>query len=379
MARRGANEGSIHHRTDGRWVAVVHLGYDGGRRRRKSFYGKSRAEVAKRLTAALRAHEQGLPLAPERLTVGVFLQRWLTQSAQPSLRPRTFQSYEMIVERHLLPAFGRIQLSRITPDAVQAYINRKLADGLDPYTVRNHHALLRRALNQAVRWGFVPRNVASLVTPPRAPREEVRPFSTAEARTFLDAIRGDRLAALYAVALGLGLRQGEVLGLTWSDLDLDAGTLTVRRTLQRYDRAYHLDEPKTLKSSRKLALPAPLVEALRAHRARQLEERLRAGPLWSGDGWNLVFTTEMGNPVSGAVVTHRFQAMLQKANLPRQRFHDLRHAAASFMLAQGVPLRVVMEVLGHSEIAVTANTYSHVMPELQREATERVGRLLWAT
>ena len=151
-------------------------------------------------------------------------------------------------------------------------------------------------------------------------------------------------------------------------MDLDARTLTVRRALQRYDGEYRLVEPKTARSRRTVGLPAQIVETLRRHKTRQLEDRLRAGPAWGGDKWGLVFCREDGEPLSSAVVTHRFQETLRAAGLPRQRFHDLRHAAASFMLAESVPLRVVMEVLGHSEIGTTANIYGHIMPELARDA-----------
>jgi integrase len=375
--RRGSNEGSIYKRLDGRWTASLTLGYEDGKRSRKAFYGASRREVAEKLAVALRDVQQGLPMSPERLTFGSFISRWMEESARPTLRPLTFRSYDSIVKEHLVPEFGRTRLAKLSPADVQRYINQKLAAGLSPYTVRNHHALLRRVLNQAVRWGLLARNPATVVSAPRIEHEEVHPLSPVEARAFLAAVTGDRLSALYVVTIALGLRQGETLGLAWADLDLDEGILTVRKALQRVDGAYALGEPKTRRSRRTIAVPAEIVAQLRAHRARQLAERLRAGELWGGDRWGLVFMTETGQPMSGAVVTHRFQAVLKKAGLPRQRFHDLRHAAASFMLAQGVPMRVVMDVLGHSEIAVTANLYSHVMPELQRDATNRTATLLW--
>ena len=261
---------------------------------------------------------------------------------------------------------------------LQGYMRRKTEEGLSPRTIRNHLAVLRRALNQALRWGEVQRNVASLVTPPRTSDDEVQPLTPDEARILLDALKGDRLEALYCVALALGLRQGEVLGLAWEDVDLEDGTLRVRHTLQRYGGAYHLDEPKTSKSRRTMPIAPPLVEMLRSHRTRQIEEQLRAGPVWAENPWNLIFTTEAGRPLSNAVVTHRFQAILADAGLPRQRFHDMRHAAASFMLAQDVPLRTAMEILGHSDIATTANVYSHVGSSLQRDATEKVAAMLWA-
>ncbi len=377
MARRGNNEGTIFKRSDGRWTASLNLGYEDGKRRRKSFYGATRREVAEKLAAALRDAQQGLPIAPDRLTVGAFISKWMEDTARPALRPLTFRSYESIVRQHLLPAFGRTPLAKLTPADVQRYTNGKLAAGLSPYTVRNHHAVLRRCLNQAVRWEVIPRNVASVVSPPRITIEEVRPLTPEDARAFLRALDADRLAALYTLTLTLGLRQGEALGLRWEDIDLDAGTIAIRKTLQRVNGSYVLGEPKTRRSRRSIALPEELRSILRTHRTRQVEERLRAGSLWEGEHWGLVFTTEAGKPLSGAVVTHRFQSILRRSGLPRQRFHDLRHAAASFMLAQGVPMRVVMDVLGHSEIAVTANLYRHVMPELQREATNKTANLLW--
>lgn len=377
--KRGNAEGSVYRRRDNRWAATIHLGYENGKRKRRTFYSTTRQGAVKKLAAAQRAVDGGLPLPSDTATVSTFLRHWLNESARPSVRPRTFQSYQMIVEHHLIPALGHARLARLAPDALETYMNGKLEYGLKPLTIRNHLAVLGRALNQALRWGLVQRNVASLVTPPRDRKQEVQPLSPDEARALLDAVKGDRLEALYGIALGLGLRQGEALGLAWKDVDLESGTLSVRHTLQRYDGAYHLDEPKTSRSRRTIALPRPLIEALRAHRTQQVEERLRAGQAWEGNQWHLIFTTMAGKPLSGAVVTHRFQEILAAAGLPRQKFHDLRHAAASFMLVQGVAMRVVMEVLGHSSIAVTANTYSHVMPALQRDATDSVGKLLWAT
>jgi integrase len=378
MAKKRANsEGAVYRRKDGLWAGAIDLGYGNGRRQRRVFYGKTQAEAIRKLREAQRLRDYGLPLGGERLTVVQLLRQWLNESAEPALRPRTFLSYQMIVERHLIPQLGRTSLAKLSPQQVQSYMNAKLAEGLSARTVQYHHAVLRRALGQAERWGLVARNVAKLVTPPRVQRAEVRPLNLDEARSLLKVTKGERLEPLFSLALGLGLRQGELLGLTWDDVDLKSQKLTVRRTLQRHGGAFHLSEPKTNRSRRTILLPAPLVESLRSHRARQLEERLRAGSLWN-DGWNLVFASEVGEPLTGFHVGRQFKRLLKLAGLRDQRFHDLRHASATFMLAQGVPLRVVMDVLGHSQIHVTANTYSHVMPEMQRDATERVGKLLWA-
>ncbi len=234
----------------------------------------------------------------------------------------------------------------------------------------------RQALGQAERWGLVTRNVARLAEPPRVPRRDVRPLTPDQARIFLDAIRGERLEALYIVALGVGLRQGQILGLGWEDVDLEGSVLTVRHALQRVDGRLVLVEPKSATSRRVVALPAFVREALRAHRTRQLHDRLLAGSRWHDDPRALVFTTTVGTPLDGIAVTRRFQAHLAGAGLRRQRFHDLRHACASLLLAQGVSPRVVMETLGHSQISLTLNTYSHVIPALGRAAAERMDEAL---
>jgi integrase len=206
----------------------------------------------------------------------------------------------------------------------------------------------------------------------------VSPLTVEQARTFLAAIRGDRLEALYLVALGCGLRQGEILGLRWSDVDLDAGTLTVRQALARIEGQLVLVEPKSATSRRVVPLPALVRDALAAHRVRQDQECLPLRPEPGDVFADLVFTTTLGTPLDGISVTRRFQRTLRAAGLPHQRFHDLRHACASLLLAQGVPARVVMETLGHSEISLTLNTYSHVLPSLGREAAERMDQVLGA-
>ena len=206
----------------------------------------------------------------------------------------------------------------------------------------------------------------------------MRALTPAAARAILRAARGDRLEALFGVALGVGLRQSEALGLRWDDVDLSVGTVAVRRVLQRYGGAFHLDEPKTDRSRRTVPLPAPLVAALGDHRARQIAERLRAGPAWRGGDWGgLVFASESGEPLHGTTVSRRFRRILAEAGIPTMRYHHLRHGAASLMAAQGVPPRVAMEVLGHAQISTTMNVYSHVAPDSQRDAVERVGAAIW--
>ena len=374
--RRGNGEGSIYKRKDGRWVGVINVGYEGGKRRRKSFYGDTRRQVADRLAGALRDTKLGLALTEDQITVGQFLDTWLVEVAKPKLRPLTYRSYESIVGEHLKPVFGRTRLAKLRPTAIQRYLNAVGDDGLNPHTVRNIRAVLRTALALAQRWGLISQNPASLVELPRMPSTEIAPLTRTEARQMVSALKGDRLEALYTLTLTLGLRQGEALGLRWSDVDFEASTINVEATLQRYGRSYHLNEPKSRRSRRRLPLPPSLVNRLLRHRTLQLEDRLRAGSAWSTNQWDLVFLTERGRPLSGPTVTRRLQRLLVQAGLPKKRFHDLRHSAASFMLAEGVPMRVITEILGHSDASLTANVYAHVAPELQREATDRVGRLL---
>jgi integrase len=369
--KRGNGEGTIIRRADGRWEARVTLP-DGTR---KSFYARSRQEAARRLTQALRDRDQGLPVGLNaRQTVGQYLERWLADVARPTVRPSTYESYAGYVRRHLIPGLGAIPLSRLTPQDVQAFLTAKLQDGqLTPRTVQYLRAILRRALAQALKWGLVARNAAALTDPPKVPRHEIRPLTPQEATAFLEAVRGDRLEALFVLALTTGMRQGELLGLRWQDVDLDAGTLRVAVALQRIGGQPRLVEPKTARSRRELPLPERATAALRAHRARQREERLRLGAAWQD--WGLVFTREDGAPLDASTVTHRFQKLLARANLPRVRFHDLRHTCASLLLAHGVPARVIMDILGHSQISVTLNTYTHVLPDMQREALARLNAL----
>lgn len=371
--KRGNYEGSVYRRSDGRWVAAVSLG-DGKRVHR---YAKTRSEAAAKLAAVLKTAQDQLPIPPERGTVGQFLEYWLANTAKRTVRPSTFVSYEGLVRVHLVPELGKVPLIKLSPQHVERMINRKLATGLSPRRVEYARAVLRRALNDALRWGLIARNVATLVTPPRAQRYEIRPLDPDQARRFLDTVRADRLEALYSVALAVGLRQGEALGLRWDDVDLGGAVIHVRHALQRVDGKLQLVEPKTARSRRVVVLPATVVKALREHRVRQLAERLAAGSEWIDR--DLVFCTPRGRPLDASNVTHAFQKHLARAGLPRQRFHDLRHACASLLLAQGVNPRVVMEVLGHSQITLTLNTYSHVLPSLSEEAARRMDAVLAAS
>jgi integrase len=266
----------------------------------------------------------------------------------------------------LTPALGRLPLAKLTPQHVQKFMNEKLAAGLSARTVQYLRAVLRRALSQALRWNLVARNVATLVDAPKTKRNAVRVMSPDEVSLFLEAAKGQRFEPLLIVAISTGLRQGELLGLRWVDVDLPTSVIHVRHGIQRLNGRLTLTEPKTERSRRTLRLPQIAIRALQMQRARQNEERLGAGGRWNDLGF--VFATSIGTPLDARNLTRHFARVLTRAGLPRLRFHSLRHSCASLLLTQHVPARAVMELLGHSEIRLTMDTYSHVMPQLMTEA-----------
>jgi len=368
--RRANGERSIYKRPNGSWSGIASLP-DG---RRKQIYGRSRNEVRRKLSDILHSLQHGTYADARGRTVGDFLDQWLAEVAKPRVRAWTYAGYEVHIRRHLKPTLGRIALERLTPQQVQALLNQKLREGLKPKTVRYLRGTLRTALNEAVRWGLVARNAAALVDGPRVERYPIRPFSPDEARRLLQAIKGDRLEALYSVALTMGLRQGEALGLTWEDIDLEMGYMRISKQLQRIHGSPQLVDPKTERSRRTLAMPPMIAQSLRDHFRRQQRERQHAGSRWTESG--LAFTTPIGTPLDGTAVTKEFHRLLDRADLPQRRFHDLRHSCATLLLVQGVSPRVVMDVLGHSQIGLTMNTYSHVIPDLRRDAATRMQQLL---
>lgn len=370
MSKRGNNEGNIRHRPDGRWEARITLPSG----QRKSVYGETRAEVNRKLSRLLAQIEKGVSAPNERLTVAAFFEEWLRDYVKPSVRPKTYISYESDVRLHIIPRFGKIALTKLQPQHIQRMMAEMLEAGLSPRTVADTRATVRRALNIAMRWGMVQRNVATLVDPPKRSDKEPVTLSPEQARTFLAGIQEDRLRALYWVAIAIGLRQGEILGLRWEDVDLDAGTLSVRNALQRIDGEWKLVPPKTERSRRKLRLPTVALDQLRQHCTRQSEERALLGAEW--DDWGLVFVRPHGKPIFGEVLTKDFQKLLARLGLPKIRFQDLRHSCATFLISQGLSPRVVMETLGHSNIHTTLQIYSHVLEDDRQAAADTMDGVL---
>lgn len=371
--RRGHGEGSIKQRADGLWEARI--SQPGGKR--KSFYGKTRREAQDKLRAALRDVDAGVDLAAGRQTVAQFLDRWLAASVAPSVKARTHEGYASIVKVRVAPWIGRVALAKLSALDLQGLYVDLAAAGLSNRSIHHTHRCLHRALGQAVRWNLIARNPCDGVTPPRPERPELRVLSQAEATAFLDATRAHPMHALYVLAVTTGMRQGELLGLRWEDLDLDAGRLAVRRSLQRRGKAgYSFSEPKTSRSRRTVLLGRRAVAALRDHRRRQLEARLAAGAGWEDQG--LVFANATSGPLDPSWQTATFKAALAKAGLPAVRFHDLRHTAATLLLSRGVHPKVVSEMLGHATITLTLDTYSHLVPVLHAQAAEAMDAALGA-
>jgi integrase len=372
--RRGNSEGSIYQCKDSRWRGEISLGYkSNGRPRRKVLYGTTRAEVSEALKKLLRDQQQGYELKPTRMTVKAFLETWLHEVAIPNLKPATIQSYQWLIRDHIVPAIGAKILESLTARDVQSCINGIVAKGLSKRSAAHALATLRSALKMAYKWDLVPRNVAALVDAPPSKRYQAQILTSEQAKSLLYAIAGDRLSALYTVALALGLRLGEALAFGWEDVDLATRLLRVRRSLQRIRGKLEFVETKSESSNRMLRLPAVCVSSLAHHAELQSREREWAGSKWVESG--LCFTSRFGTPLDGPNVTHQFQRLLQVSGLPRMRFHDLRHSAGSLLIAQGVHPRTIMEILGHSQIGITTDLYGHVLPELHDEAAEKMDAL----
>ncbi len=368
--KRGNNEGSITKRPDGLWEARITL--DDGKR--KSFYGKTRQEAARKLAAALRDRDAGLPVVGGAQTVGQYLSAWLAAS-KATVRLRTWRGYETHVRRHALPTLGALNLVKLTPQHVQLLYAKKLEEGLSSTSVHHLHVVLHRALDAALRLGLVQRNVCEMVEVPRIRHHEMTTLSEAQAQKLLTTAQGARLEALYVLALATGMRQGELLALKWRDVDLDGATLQVRASVHYGGSSFVFDEPKTPYSRRRIALSQIAIEALRSHRVRQLEERIQLGAAW--DDMELVFPNSIGRPLSASNLMRReFHPLLDQAGLPKVRFHDLRHTAATLLISRGINPKVVSEMLGHSHVSVTLGIYSHVMPHMQEQAASAMDAAL---
>jgi integrase len=320
---------------------------------------------------------KGEYVAPSRLTYGAFLDTWLA-GIRNTIRPATFESYERMLRIHVVPRLGHIPLQGLGPERLNALYSELLQGGrLSPRSVQYVHVIIHRSLRDAVRWGKVTRNVSDMADPPKGKSSRnMATWTGKELFAFLGQLQGDTLHAPILLAATTGMRRGEVLGLRWSDVDLDQGRVTVRQTMtaiRDVDTGRHVivtGEPKTAKSRRSVPLPAQTVAALRAHRKVQAQQRLMAGPGWTDHG--LVFGEPNGQPIHPDRFRERFEYRVAKSKLPRIRFHDLRHTYATLALQAGVHAKVVSEILGHSSIGITLDVYSHAIPSMLEDAADTV-------
>jgi integrase len=380
--KRAHGEGTYKRRKDGRWEAQYTI-YTPSGSKRKSIYARTKADVAAKLRKILADRDGGVCFDAENLSLGEYLDRWLEGSVKDSVWHTTYRDYAGHVRNHIAPELGRLKLAKLTSAHVQALYRKKLDSELSPRTVNYIHATLHKALEQAVKWRLVPYNVSDAAVKPRQERRETVALTLEQVLTFLKVAREaqDRFEALYVVAVFTGMRPGELLALRWSDLVLDGPKpeARVRRSLSKDDSGSHIFKRTKTEKGRSVSLMPQVVEALRDHRRHQAEERLRYSGLWRDQ--DLVFPNKTGAPMGWDNLTARNYKPLRKAaGLPENtRFYDLRHTFATLMLEQGENPKVVQEILGHSHITHTMDTYSHVTPNMQRAAFSRFGKRLQKT
>lgn len=410
MSKRGNGESTIFKGADGNWHGYVTMGrLASGKLDRRHVKRKTRADVVKRVKELERQRDAGItPRAGERDTVRTWLRHWLYNVAAPAdgrgVRTKTYLAYRTDVEKHLIPRIGHHLLVKLDAEHIEALHADLTAAGLAPKTVLNTHRTLSRALRVAMARGKLQRNVATLVTPPQRRRVEIDPLTDDEARAVLRAASERRNAARWSVALGAGLRQGEALGLGWDEVDLDAGVLRVRWQLQRLPYEHGCAPrgadptcgaskplrcpqrrgglvfscPKSKAGERDITLPQPLIAELRSHRAAQAAERLAAGSQWDeGPRGGLVFAQPLGKPIDTRRDYGEWLAILDDAKITKHRVHDARHTAATLLLERGVDIKVVAEMLGHTQTWFTRDTYQHVTQRLHDEAAAKMSTALW--
>lgn len=358
----GNGAGTVYPRNNKDGKVIGYRGaYHGPDGKRRYVSAKNKGECEKKLREAMTDADRGLVFDVPNLKLGEYLDRWLSDSVKDTVRQRTWERYEQIVRVHIKPALGRVKLKTLTPNHVRALYREKLDAGSSPRTVNYIHVTLHKAFKDALSDGLVPRNPVVGVRSPR-PEKEVTPLTQEQARKLLDTARsnGDRMYALYVMALHCGLREGELLGLKWGDVDFGRGVLHISRTLSQTRTGHKFEKPKSGKG-RAVKLSQGALEALGSHRAHQNKARLAVGSLWQDNG--LVFPTTIGTTMSGTNLMNRhFLPLLKSAGLPRVRLHDLRHTCATILLSMGQHPKYVQELLGHANISITLDVYSHVLP-----------------
>ena len=372
--RRDAGSGTIRQRADGRWEGRYTVGYDPktGKQLTHSIYGKTKCEVRDKLNKTLTEIQEGAYIEPTNMTVGQWLDTWLKEY-KVNVRPETKASYEMHIRVHLKPDLGKIRLNKLTTHQIQLLYNKLINErGLSPKTVKNVHGALHAALEQAKINGYLRINPSEGTTLPKIEKEEIKTMDIDDVSTFLQAIKGDPYELPLFVDLFTGLRQGELLGLTWDCVDFEKGTLLINKQHNRAkgEKEYHFSP---LKNSRPRCLtPASAVmDALREQKKRQQEWAEAAGSAWDNRE-NLVFTTELGRYINNKTLWMNFKRIAKELGMEELRFHDLRHTFSVNSLQAGDDIKTVQENLGHATAAFTLSTYAHATPGMKRESANRM-------
>ncbi|GAA2053350.1 site-specific integrase [Streptomyces cheonanensis] len=398
MAKRANGEGSITRRKDGTYHGRVYVTTTSGTRKRVSVYGKTREEVRAKVTELQAAEAKGVPQPDTNMTLENYLVYWLARVIKVNRRPKTYQGYESVVRVHLVPGLGKKKIRTLRAAEVRTWLAGVTAEcqcckhgwdaeratpeccaageccgrRLSRRMVQSIHAVLRNALQNAVREELIVRNVAQLVQVPTPAYDTGKGLSVADARLLLKEAREDRLYALYVLALAMGMRRGELLGLRWESVNLERGSLIVERSLQRVDGRLTLVRPKTRSSVRTVPLPPLVVKALEEHQERQKQERAAlAEDAWTETG--LVFTSRVGTALEPDNLRRSWHPLRKRLGLDDLRFHDLRHSCVTLLLDLGVPPHIVQQIAGHSDHSVTMQVYAHASLDEMRKALDKLG------
>lgn len=371
--------GQLVKRGENTWYIRIFLGRDAKGKRKyfnKTIHG-TKKDAQKFLTAKTREKDLGIFVEPASMPLNEYLDKWLMESVKTRLREATFDSYSFHLKRYVREKLGNCKLSEIKPFDIQKLYNQLTENGYSPRTVRYVHSILTSAFSQAVKWQMLIVNPCNIVDLPRQQKSEMKAFSPEQAKRFLEAAKVDKHGLVFAFALASGMRPEEYLALKWSDIDFEKHTATVQRVLiWRKGGGWYFTEPKTAKSRRTLPLPESVLQDLRKHKKRQAEAMLKLGAGYERN--NFVFATDEGQPIRYGNLTKRhFHKILEQADLKGFRLYDLRHTTATLLLSEGINPKIVSERLGHASIVLTLDTYSHVLPDMQKEATSKLGKVLF--
>lgn len=369
--------GQIVKRGENRYLVRIYMGLDSNGKRKyhnKTIHGNKK-DAERYRNKILREKDMGTFVEPTRDKLSEYLEKWLETVVKNRVREKTLKSYEQLVRIYINPSLGEATLSRLSPEEIQEFYNDMLERGLSPRTIRYTHTVLRNALDQAVKWGKIYRNPSELVDLPRQKKEEMKTLTPEQVSIFMEATIYSPWKALFSLMLASGMRPGETLGLKWADIDLEKGRIHVRRVLTRSGDTWSLEEPKTPQSKRVIPIPRGVVKDLEDHKVDQAEEKLRAR---NYNDTGLVFADGNGNPLHHRnIVNRHFKPLLKAADLPDIRLYDLRHTCATLLLSAGENPKIVSERLGHASITLTLDTYSHVLPDMQQSASDKLEKVLF--